>query len=62
MYRQISIAPNDREFQRIIWRSSSGDALKDYYLNTVTYGVCSAPFLAIRMLLQLASDEQLRFP
>ncbi|KAH0822119.1 hypothetical protein GEV33_000672 [Tenebrio molitor] len=62
MFRQISIAPDDREFQRIIWRSSSDDALKDYYLNTVTYGVCSAPFLAIRTLLQLASDEQSRFP
>jgi hypothetical protein len=62
MYRQISIAPNDREFQRIIWRSSPDDALQDYYLNTVTYGICSAPFLAIRTLLQLASDEQSRFP
>jgi hypothetical protein len=62
MYRQISIAPNDQEFQRIIWRSSPDDALQDYYLNTVTYGVCSAPLLAIRTLLQLASDEQSRFP
>jgi hypothetical protein len=31
-------------------------------LNTVTYGISSAPFLAIRTLLQLADDEQGRFP
>ncbi|KAH0811753.1 hypothetical protein GEV33_011038 [Tenebrio molitor] len=57
MYRQISIAPNDLEFQRIIWRSFPDDALQDYYLNTVTYGVCSAPFLAIRTLLDIYMDD-----
>ncbi|XP_068903022.1 uncharacterized protein [Tenebrio molitor] len=36
--------------------------LEEYVLNTVTYGISSAPFLAIRTLLQLADDEQGRFP
>jgi hypothetical protein len=62
MYRQILISPKDRDFQRIIWRSSPDDALEEYVLNTVTYGISSAPFLAIRTLLQLADDEQGRFP
>jgi hypothetical protein len=62
MYRQILISPKDRDFQRIIWRSSPDDALEEYVLNTVTYGITSAPFLAIRTLLQLADDEQGRFP
>jgi hypothetical protein len=62
MYRQILIFPKDRDFQRIIWRLSPDDALEEYVLNTVTYGISSAPFLAIRTLLQLADDEQGRFP
>ncbi|XP_068907161.1 uncharacterized protein [Tenebrio molitor] len=62
MYRQILISPKDRNFQRIIWRSSPDDALEEYVLNTVTYGISSAPFLAIRTLLQLADDKQGRFP
>lgn len=34
----------------------------DFELTTVTYGTASAPFLANRVLRQLAEDEQARFP
>jgi len=36
--------------------------MEEYRLNTVTYGLACAPFLAIRTLHQLASDEKRRFP
>ncbi|XP_075150331.1 uncharacterized protein LOC142224446 [Haematobia irritans] len=62
MYRQILVHPNDRPYQRILYQRSSDSAVKDYQLRTVTFGVNCAPFLAIRTLLQLASDCETQFP
>ena len=36
--------------------------ISEYQLSTVTYGTAPAPFLTLRVLLQLAKDEELRFP
>lgn len=60
MYRQIMVHPDDRNLQRILWRDAQ--IIKEYQLNTVTYGLACAPFLAIRTLQQLANDEESRFP
>ncbi|UYV64515.1 hypothetical protein LAZ67_3001068 [Cordylochernes scorpioides] len=62
MYRQILVHPEDTPYQRIIWRDESSQGLKEYELKTLTYGTSCAPFLAIRVLKQLAHDEQIRFP
>ncbi|XP_076686033.1 uncharacterized protein LOC143378078 [Andrena cerasifolii] len=62
MYRQILIHPDDRRYQRVLWRESTDSDIQDFELNTVTYGLACAPYLAIRTLRQLASDEQARFP
>lgn len=57
MYNQILIDSNQRKFQRIIWRSSPTEPLADYEIATITYGVVSSPYLAIRVLQQLAKEE-----
>lgn len=57
MYRQINVHPNDRSFQRIVWRDSSDKVIENYELNTVTYGLSCAPFLAIRCLHHLADQH-----
>ncbi|XP_046385606.1 uncharacterized protein LOC124155646 isoform X2 [Ischnura elegans] len=62
MYRQIKIHPDDQHFQLIYWRETPTDLVKVFKLTTVTYGVTSAPFLAIRTLHQLAEDEGAQFP
>jgi len=62
MYRQILVTPGDRRYQRILWRSSTSEPVREFELTTVTYGLACAPFLAIRTLRQLADDEKLRFP
>lgn len=62
MYRQIVIAEDDRDFQRIFWRFNTTEPVQEYQLNTVTYGVASAPFLACRTIKQLADDEGADFP
>lgn len=62
MYRNILIRESDRDFQRIVWRSSPEEPLCDYRLKTVTFGVSSSPYLALRTIQQLAHDEASRFP
>ncbi|XP_011875597.1 PREDICTED: uncharacterized protein LOC105566304, partial [Vollenhovia emeryi] len=56
MYRQIVIHPDDRHYQQILW--SSTDSPRSYQLCTVTYGLTCAPYLALRVLQQLATDEE----
>lgn len=60
MYRQILIHKDDRKYQRILWRYNG--QIRTFELNTVTFGVSSAPFLAIRTIQKLADDEQSNFP
>ncbi|XP_076661059.1 uncharacterized protein LOC143364822 [Halictus rubicundus] len=61
MYRQFLVQPEDRAYQRILWRDSDG-AIATFELNTVTFGLAPAPYLAIRCLHQLAIDEERDFP
>ncbi|GBN51454.1 hypothetical protein AVEN_268817-1, partial [Araneus ventricosus] len=62
MYRQILIDPNQRDLQRIVWKTSADASVKVYKLSTVTYGTVSAPFLATRTLKALADEERKDFP
>ncbi|GBM82471.1 hypothetical protein AVEN_227005-1 [Araneus ventricosus] len=62
MYRQILIDPNQRDLQRIVWKTSADAPVKVYKLSTVTYGTVFAPFLATRTLKALADEERKDFP
>ena len=62
MFRQILVHPADRDWQRILWRADPSHSLDMYRLTTVTYGTAPAPYLALRVLRQLALDEGKRFP
>ncbi|CAI6373828.1 unnamed protein product [Macrosiphum euphorbiae] len=57
MYRQITVLPQYRAYQHILWRSSPHLELVEYELNTVTYGVNCAPFLALRVLQEVAEVD-----
>jgi len=57
MYRQILVDPEHRRYQHILWRASPHDAIEEFELNTVTYGVNCAPFLAIRVLHHIAEHD-----
>ncbi|XP_072763713.1 uncharacterized protein [Anoplolepis gracilipes] len=61
MYCQILLHPNDRDYQRILWRFSPSDPIDEYQLKTVTYGQACASFLAICCVRQLAEDEAGQF-
>ncbi|XP_015437899.1 PREDICTED: uncharacterized protein LOC107193038 [Dufourea novaeangliae] len=62
MYRQILVHEDDWDHQRILWRAENQGKVTVYTLSTVTYGLACAPYLALRCLHQLASDEESRFP
>lgn len=62
LYCQIYVKPDECDFQRNISRFSPQTPLQEYILLTVIYGVKSAPYLALKILLQLANDEGNEFP
>jgi len=62
IYRQIQIQPSHAEYQHILWREDPSLPLLEYALSTVTYGVVSSPYQAIRVLHQLESDEGNHYP
>ncbi|XP_072757735.1 uncharacterized protein [Anoplolepis gracilipes] len=56
---QIWLHENDRIYQRLLWRHGHQITLQ---LNTLTFGVSSSPYLAIRTIHKLADDEGAEFP
>ncbi|XP_063988136.1 uncharacterized protein LOC135168143 [Diachasmimorpha longicaudata] len=61
MCRQVLVRPEDRLYQRILWHNGK-EPVRTFELNTVTFGLSAAPYLAIRCLHQLANDEGHRYP
>ncbi|XP_062549772.1 uncharacterized protein LOC134214408 isoform X2 [Armigeres subalbatus] len=62
MYRQILVDERDTPLQRIVWRTTRDAPMQTFELKTVTYGTASAPYLATRVLKELANDECEHFP
>ena len=62
MFRMIEIKPAQTKFQKILWKDSQFSPIKVYELKTVTYGTVCAPYLATKVLQQLAIDEKETFP
>lgn len=62
MYRQIWVNPDQTNWQCILWSKNSKEKPKIYKLLTVTYGTKCAPYLATRVLKQIAIDEGVKFP
>ncbi|XP_070153697.1 uncharacterized protein [Polyergus mexicanus] len=62
MFRQIRVHRDDVDFLRIFWRSNINSPIQSYRLLTVTYGTAPAPYLAMRVINQLAIDEGHSFP
>ncbi|XP_072401139.1 uncharacterized protein [Diabrotica undecimpunctata] len=62
MFSQIKIAEEDQVYQKILWRQSVKEQIKEYQLSTVTYGTKAAPYLALRTIHELCNDEKLKYP
>ncbi|CAA9995276.1 unnamed protein product, partial [Nesidiocoris tenuis] len=57
MFRQISHHLEDRNLLRIVWRFNPDSPIQDFNLCTVTYGTASAPWLANRVIKDLAQSH-----
>lgn len=62
MYRQILINPKHTPYQRILYRFSPSEPIRDFELQTVTFGVSSSPYLALRTIQQVAQEQEKNFP
>ncbi|KAL0850306.1 hypothetical protein ABMA28_012142 [Loxostege sticticalis] len=62
MFRQVMIAREHTDYQRIVWRESTQEEIGDYRLLTVTFGTSCAPYLAVKTLQQIACDEGHKYP
>lgn len=62
MFRQILMHPDDRKYQRVLWRHTLDSVIQEYELTTVTYGTKPAPFLALATLRQLELEEGEKYP
>lgn len=62
MYRQVLVAEEQFDYQRILWREDNKSPIKEYQLVTQTYGLRSAPHNCIRALIQCAIDYQQEYP
>ncbi|XP_055711438.1 uncharacterized protein LOC129806693 [Phlebotomus papatasi] len=62
MYRQVLVSEADRDFQRVFWRQAPTEKVQTYRLKTVTYGTSCAPYLAKKVLQQIAHDYRSEFP
>ena len=57
MYREVSLAKEDKDLHRFLWRAKPEDTIQDYRMTRVTFGVSASPYLAVRTLQQAATDH-----
>ncbi|VVC25822.1 Hypothetical protein CINCED_3A013339 [Cinara cedri] len=62
MFWQIQVHTKDQQFQGIVWRDDPSKVVQSYKLTTVTYGLITSPYHALRVLKQLALFEQDSYP
>lgn len=62
MFLQIGMRPEDRRFQRILYRFSPHNPMQLFEFTRVCFGFKSSPYHALRVVKQLASDEGERYP
>ncbi|GFT19529.1 integrase catalytic domain-containing protein [Nephila pilipes] len=62
MFRRIEINPEERHFQKFLWKHGLNESVQIYKLKTVTSGTTPACHLSTRVLKQLPIDEEDNFP
>lgn len=62
MFRQVQLAPEQWNLQRIFWRDDKKNPLKEYQLVTVIYGLAASPYLAVKSMLVGATEYENQYP
>ena len=62
MYRAVSLAPEDRDFHRFLWRPAPNNQIVYYPMTRVIFGIASVAFLATKAVTQLAEENEAELP
>lgn len=62
MYFQIKLDAKHHAFQRIIYRFDINSKFNTYEFNRISFGISSSPYLAMRVIRQLAADNRITYP
>lgn len=62
MYRAIELENDDRDLHRFLWRSDKSEAIRDYRMTRVTFGVSASSFIANMCIKQNALNHAHQFP
>ncbi|KAL1447023.1 hypothetical protein WDU94_001902 [Cyamophila willieti] len=62
MFLQIYVKEEDRRFQKFLWRNSPQEELKAFEMQRVVFGMKPSPYLAQRVLHQVAADDRQNHP
>ncbi|XP_055686169.1 uncharacterized protein LOC129791560 [Lutzomyia longipalpis] len=62
MYLQILLHLPHKDLLRFLWQSKTDKCVQSYRFRTICFGASASPFLATRVLAQLAADEGDKFP
>ena len=62
MFREVVLDPAERNFHRFLRRSDKNGEVKDHRMKRLTFEVGASPYLATRILQQVATNNQIEFP
>ena len=62
MYREILLAPADKQLHRFLWRPELDEPIREFCMNRVTFGVTCSPYLAVQTLQQAGQMFGAEFP
>ncbi|KAI5631391.1 pao retrotransposon peptidase domain-containing protein [Phthorimaea operculella] len=62
MYFQLKVKPEHQTLQRILYRFNTQSPIDVYQFDRVAFGLKCSPYLALRVIRQLAQDESQTFP
>ena len=62
MYRAVLLPLNDLDLHRFVWRKQLSEALRDYRMTRVTFGVSSSSFAANMSVKQNATEYANDYP
>lgn len=57
MYNCVKIREDQWNLQRVFWRFDPTEPMQEYWLTVVTFGMASAPYCAVRAMIQCARDH-----
>ncbi|XP_055306802.1 uncharacterized protein LOC129571056 [Sitodiplosis mosellana] len=62
MFNKIGLHQDQWDLQRILWRKSPNEPMKEYVITVVMFGLASSAYNAVRTLNQCAKDQEILFP